>query len=341
MFCVECGKEGKTYEGLCEACHLAKRRFVSLPEILDVQVCGDCFAARIGKRWVDALSLEKAIQLSMEESLKRERSVTDARLKVKLTERDSRNYLADVLVHFKAGEFTGEKEFNVNVRLRKDTCQRCGKRSGHYYEAIIQLRGPQRESRTDRLKAAREAIFSKVGKHASQSREVFISKEEKMHGGYDFYLSSSSVAKGVARDLVKAFGATSKSSSSLAGRKDGHDLVRMTYLVRLPDYEPGDILLIDGRYYSLRALEGNSLSLVDLETWQGSSATIGRLTTIETLSREQHVKRAEVLSDTGKELQVLDPETSMPVDIVKPAKLKEKMSSVCIVKTKCGILLVP
>jgi nonsense-mediated mRNA decay protein 3 len=341
MFCVECGKEGETYDGLCAECHLARRRFVSLPEILDVQVCGECFAVRLRKNWIDALSIEKAVQMGLEDSLEKDRSVSETQLKTILTQRDLRNYLANVTVQFKAGIFSASKDFVVNVRLKKDTCQRCGKKSGHYYEAIIQLRAPPTDSGIGRLEQARGIVLSKVGKMSEQSRNVFISKEEKVQGGYDFYLSSSTTAKAIARDLTKAFGASSKTSNSMAGRKDGQDLTRMTYLVRIPEYESGDIFSMDGGFYLLRSFEGNTLSFTDLETWQETKVAFGRLPEFETLDRKSHVKQADVISDTGNELQILDPETLSPVEVVKPKKFGNAKQSVSIIKTKRGILLVP
>lgn len=341
MFCVECGKEGKTYDGLCASCHLARRRFVSLPEFVDVQVCGSCFAARIGKKWVDAVSVESAIRLAIQDALEKERSVTDAEIKLKLTERDSRNYLAEATVVFTSGDFTAEKEFKINARLKKDTCQRCGKKSGHYYEAILQLRGAQSRKDDKRLEAARGALLFRAESISKNNREFFISREEKVPGGYDFYTSSSSIAKSLAKDLTKDFGASSKSSSSLVGKKDGQDLNRMTYLIRLPEYARGDVLLIDGRYYLLRSFEGSSLSVTDLITWQESGMNLGRLSEIEVAVRGEDILEADVISDSGSEIQILDSEANMPVDVVKPRNFAASIRTVSFVKTKNGILLVP
>jgi nonsense-mediated mRNA decay protein 3 len=339
MFCVECGKEGETYDGLCASCHLARRHFVSLPEIVDVQVCSSCFAARIGKNWVDAISIEDAIRRTIVASLEKEKSVTEAEIILSLRERDTRNYLADATVKFTTGNFTAEKSFQINVRLKRDTCQRCGKKSGHYYEAIIQLRGPHEGSK--RVLAAREDVVSRVDKLGAKSRSVFISKEERMHGGYDFYLSSASVAKALAKDLSDRFGATSKISSSLVGKKDGKELVRMTYLVRLPEYEAGDILLVDKRLYLLRSIEGNTLWLTDLSNWQDSATTLGRLSEIEIARHAGEILEAQVISDKEGELQILDPEDNCPVEVVKPKRFAGRTGVVRIVKTKNGILLVP
>lgn len=341
MFCVKCGKEEETYEGLCKECYLSKRQFVSLPELVDVQVCPQCFAVRVRKSWIDSPTIDKAIEIALDESLKKDHDVEIVNMKTDLIERDPRNYIADVEVSFRVGELSAHRNFKVGIRLKKDTCQRCGKKSGHYYEAIIQLRAFGKEAIDKRLAIAREHVIARIEKMSAESRDIFISKEESKHGGHDFFISSASAAKSISRDLAKMFGAEVKSSNSMAGRKDGQDIVRMTYLVRLPEYNIGDILEIDDDYYLLKHLDGNNLTLVSLENWQESSHSIGRLSRIEVLHRDRTVKEATVVSENPKELQIIDPESMQTVDIIKPTKYDGKRSSISIVRTRKGILLVP
>jgi len=341
MFCVKCGKEENTYEGLCKECYLSKRQFVTLPELVDVQVCPHCYAVRLKKTWIDAPTIDKAIELAIKESIKEDRDVEITGMRLDLVERDPRNYHAAVEVSFRAGELSATRNFKAGIRLKKDTCQRCGKKSGHYYEAIIQLRSSVKETGDKRLARAREHILSKVEKMGSESRNIFISKEESIHGGHDFFFSSNSAAKSISRELSKMFGAEVKSSPSMAGRKDGQDLVRMTYLVRLPEYDIGDLLEIDGEYFELKHLDGNKLTLVNLGSWQESSQSIGRLTDIRVLRREENVREAIIVSESSKELQIIDPESLKAIDVIKPAKYIGRRASVSMVRTKKGILLVP
>ncbi|MEM2838701.1 MAG: NMD3-related protein [Thermoplasmata archaeon] len=341
MFCVECGREGKTYEGLCSECYLRKKQLIRLPEILDVMICGKCFAAHIGKHWVDSLDLEDAIRLSIENAVSSDKNVSDVEVGLTLNERDPRNYSAHVTVSFRAGELTASRAFDIQVRLKKDTCQRCGKKSGHYYEAILQLRGSGESFDRNRLERARRYFLKRMEKISSESRDAFVSKEEPIHGGFDFYVSSSSVAKGLAREMGKMFGAQVKTTHSIAGRKDGHELTRMTYLVRLPEYDAGDILEMDGRYYLLRRFEGNNLNLVDLRTWHESNVSLGRLAAVEVLHRKTHVFSASVISESDREVCVRDPETQDGVRIQRPEGYPGGQTAIGVVRTKKGLLLVP
>ena len=341
MFCVECGREGKTYDGLCSECYLKKKQLVSLPKILDVIVCGKCYASRIGKHWADSLDLEDAVRFSVENAIVAEKDVDDVELEITLTEKDPRNYSANVIAAFRAGELRASREFDVLVRLKKDTCQRCGKKSGHYYEAILQLRGSGGSFDSSRLDRARNYFLRRMEKISSESRDAFISREEATHGGYDFYVSLSQVAKGLAREMSKMFGAQVKTTHSIAGRKDGHELTRMTYLIRLPEYDTGDILEINDRYFLLRKFEGNNLDLVDLSNWRESSVTVGRLSRFDVLGRRTHVFSASVVSECDKEIGVRDPETNDVVRIQKPDGYLGGQRVAGVVRTKKGLLLVP
>src|SRR2546427_538196 len=42
MFCVECGAEGPTYQGLCARDFLKKHPVVAPPEVLDIERCTSC-----------------------------------------------------------------------------------------------------------------------------------------------------------------------------------------------------------------------------------------------------------------------------------------------------------
>lgn len=341
MFCVECGKEGEIYDGLCAECFLVKRQFIDLPKTLDIVVCSECFAVKMGKIWNDSLSLEKATQLSLENVLKKDRDVVATSLKISIAERDPRNYLAKVEVEYQVRDLRAQKSFQVEVRLHKGTCQKCSRKAGHYYEAIIQIRGSSSPSRKNSLSGARDLVRSRVEELSHQNREIFISKEEKQKGGYDIYLSSGTAARMLARELTKQFGASSKSSASTVGMRDGEELKRMTYLIRLPEYQTGDLLIMSDRIYLLKSTGESSLVLLDLETWQESSISRGRLPVFDLLQREKYTSEATVVSESDKELQLLDPETLRTVDVVKPKGFMRAAETVTIVKTKNGIFLLP
>jgi len=341
MFCVECGKEGKTVDGLCTDCLISRRRFTRLPGTIDIQLCGECFAVLIGKRWVDSLDLEQAVRRSLENALELDRNASESKLSLMLEERDPRNYLCGVDVEFRFSDVILTEHHDVEIRLKKDTCKRCGKKAGHYYEAIIQIRGSGRRTGVAAIERARDLAKSRMDELGRDSSSVFISKEERQHGGYDLFISSSSAARAISRELSKLFGAESKSSSSLVGMRDGETLKRMTYLVRLPDFEEGDVLMIQDRPYLVKSLSEKDINIVDLTDWKESSIKKGRMPPFELLPREEHVREATVVTQDIGELQVLDPDTMEAIALRKPVEIDIVGTTVKVVKTKSGLFLLP
>jgi nonsense-mediated mRNA decay protein 3 len=82
-----------------------------------------------------------------------------------------------------------------------------------------------------------------------------------MHGGLDFYLGSSSLGKLVSRALSQAFGGTIKESHKLVGRKEGKDVYRTTYSVRLSDFRIGDFVRVDKQVFQVKKISTDSLLL--------------------------------------------------------------------------------
>ncbi len=135
-----------------------------------------------------------------------------------------------------------ENDLSTEVRLSLAQCPFCSKRSGNYFEAILQIRG---------LEGLSEDEIEKLLNHINDSTEkihlkdpnVFISRFEKVRGGYDFYMGENSFTKQMAQKLHDTYGGEAKWSSSLFGRKGGRDIYRHTYLVRLPGFVVGDYLI--------------------------------------------------------------------------------------------------
>ena len=62
---------------------------------------------------------------------------------------------------------------------------------------MIQLRGTKDRPPTSKeLERARTYVTDEINRLAAQSREVGLVKQEEIHGGLDFYLTSQSAAAG-------------------------------------------------------------------------------------------------------------------------------------------------
>jgi len=78
-------------------------------------------------------------------------------------------------------------------------------------------------------------------------------------------VSTNSFAKRFARDLAKEFGGTVGSSATLHTQREGKEMYRSTYVVRLPGFRKGDRILWRRDRWRVVGL-GDSVTLEDPES---------------------------------------------------------------------------
>lgn len=161
------------------------------------------------------------------------------------------------------GDFRGLRiEFSRNIKFNidKELCWRCRRESGGYYESIIQLRADGRKVLEDEIDSVRRLIEEEIYSE-SENPKAFISKVVERKEGIDFYLGSKEIGRKVSKKIANEFGGKIKESKKISGRADGRDLYRFTYLVRLPGFRRGDIVL-----------DNNNLIIVtNQKLWKGIS----------------------------------------------------------------------
>ena len=132
-----------------------------------------------------------------------------------------------------------------------------------------------------------------------------------------------------------------KESSSLVGvSSDGQEVYRVTFLLRLPMYHVGDILLFNDRPYKLLAVNKNGGKMVDLYDFRETSIKKFELLTVKVLFKEKDVKEATVVSSSPKEIQVLHPTSFITKDVRIPEDA-EIGETVRVVEIEEDLLYVP
>ena len=234
MFCVECGREGPTVEGLCADCFRKRNPLVRPPETVDVVTCVECGRIETAQGWA-RVELEIAIP-----SLLRERVPVDPRAqRVTFThvsrQEDPRNFDLAVKAAARFGELDVVEAFRIRLRVKNGLCPTCNRKRSKYYEGIVQLRAEERPLNAEERDRLVAFVQAAVARRAAKGEELFISKIEDVRGGADVYLSSNTVARSIARELADEMRGTLGSSAKLFGReKTGKDLYRVTYVVRIP-----------------------------------------------------------------------------------------------------------
>jgi nonsense-mediated mRNA decay protein 3 len=335
VFCVECGAEGRELVGaVCRECFAKKHVWAKLPDHVDLVLCAHCSSMQVGEDWRDIGSVVEGVEEAVRRGLVLPEGARLVDLRYRLEERDPRNLQAYVDIRLSTHGAEFERSAETVVRVKRGSCKECSKRMGSYYEAMLQVRGPGLEGESE---AEAEAfVRSRTDAMRKDSRSVFISKVERVKGGLDFYFSTSQAARAVARELQETRCAEYKESSSMWGRRGGEELSRMTYLVRLPGFSAGDIVEYESKDYLVRSMSKGTVHAIDLQTGDIRPLKMKDASEFKVSRRASEVSRAVVLMETDAEVQVLDPDSMAPLDLMKPQGFVREGEQIRLVKTRLG-----
>ena len=240
MFCVECGLEGPTTGGLCPACFARKHPLVDPPPHVDVPRCQACGSLLVGSTWTRA-ELDQAVPTILRAKVPGRPPFARVRFTHVAREEDANNFALTVKASTSHEGMELVQDFHTRLRLKPSLCDPCAKQRSRYFEGIVQVRAEDRGLTPGELRAVRTFVQARVDRAARESSE-FLSRVEATHGGLDFYVSSNALGKVLARELASAFGGTLTTSSKLFGQKQGKEVYRVTSLVRLSAFRPGDVV---------------------------------------------------------------------------------------------------
>lgn len=238
-FCVLCGRTDLALsEGLCPDCFASRAPLVWVEGHPTVIVCPTCGARKVGQHWeregasptlLSVDDLAPLLSFHPEVALRRSRWTEVA------GDPAQRTYEGEVEVRFRGTERT--LPVRLPVRVRGITCPECSRRSGHFYTALIQVRGTSERLRGPprALRARLDEAFEPILREAKPEwRKAFSWREERPEG-WDYYLTDTLAARAVARLAKSRLGAELKESATLWGRKNGRDVYRVTFCLRVPE----------------------------------------------------------------------------------------------------------
>jgi nonsense-mediated mRNA decay protein 3 len=119
-----------------------------------------------------------------------------------------------------------EERVLMPAHVNRIVCPNCSRRYCGYYEAIIQIRGNYDES-------VLKFVEDSVDEVTDKFEKGFITKVEKVVGGFDYYLGSKNLACKIAEQMKKKFNAEIKKSYKLVTEKDGQEIYRTNISVRI------------------------------------------------------------------------------------------------------------
>jgi len=236
-FCVVCGATNRPLvDGVCAECAADRATLLTAPQRAVVTVCPHCGARQVGAHWERAGSSPVLTSEDLTPFLNVPDEVGIRRVQWEETAVTAtvREYIGRAQVRFRGIERV--VEVPLSVRTVHKTCPECSRRSGRYYTATIQLRGPA-EGRAEKavpLRARLEEEWVRLVREMRPDWRKAVSWREELPEGWDCFFTDTMAARAVAKLAKQRFGASVKESSSLVGRKNGQDLYRVTFCLRFP-----------------------------------------------------------------------------------------------------------
>jgi nonsense-mediated mRNA decay protein 3 len=225
-FCPRCGRTGKPMvHGLCIDCYIEKH-----PSILSVgkpslKRCPTCLRVFFNNEWRPGY--HKNVEEIVKSKVKTH--VEKPHVAAHFVRATDKGELFKIVV---SGLLEGETvrlERDEEIDFERQQCDVCLRKSGSYYEAIVQLRGP-----APRVRELFNALRNEVRSLIADDRRAEIFRFQEARGGLDVWLGSSSVAKLAVKNVAKAFRAPVKETYKLMGvdRKTGRQKFAVTLSIR-------------------------------------------------------------------------------------------------------------
>ncbi|MDY6931681.1 MAG: NMD3-related protein [Halobacteriota archaeon] len=340
LFCPVCGKDvEELYDGLCKDCFIDGVRLIEFPNVVHAVTCPTCDSVYRKGTWIEK-DINELIFSLVEESIAIHPEAESITLSVDplIQERIINVYF---IVRAKVKSLDISEDGEIEIRIKKESCDRCSRISSGYHEGIIQIRADGRYPTQKETNICADMAYELIDRLKEGDRLAFISKVLTLKEGIDIYVGSMASAKQIARSISDRFGVSTSESSKLVGNKDGRKLYRVTFSVRLPKFTRGDIVRINERVALIKRYE-KKVTGIDLMDGCDFSLSRSKVSNSEILAKIDDSINAVLCTVYESEIDILDPDTYKTITLKKPKFFKEtECKEVPIVKVKGRIFLVP
>jgi len=358
-FCPRCGetiertaalpeREG-TDAALCDACYVEQYDLVDAPDRIEVSVCAQCGAVHRGNRWVD-VGAEDYTDIAVDEvteALGVHVEATSVSWQVAPEQVDE----TTIRMHCQfSGVLRGTpvtEEVVVPVKIGRETCERCGRIAGGSYASVVQVRAHDRDPTDEECERAETVAHDLVDELESDGdRDAFVTEISETKGGLDIRLSTTGLGERVARQLVTEFGGGYTDHETLVTQdSDGNDVYRVTYAVRLPAYEEGEVVDPgDGGGPVLVESIRDTMTGTRLETGDQYRTPFedGEAPDADSLGHRDDAQETTLVAvEDEYAVQVLDPDTYETRSVARPSYLDPDAETVRVLKSEAGLHILP
>lgn len=318
-FCVECGVDtDQLVNGMCMPCFLKDRMLLSMPDHVDLFTCTSC-GQFLRRGEYQSMAPEKAISLTAKHAVVPIKEAKIVESTTSIEPRDTYNYLVNVNCKLAIGDFETEAMASTIVRVKNSVCKICSRRTGNYYESILQIRTSEKELSARLQDEVLKKVEDFVDDAATTNPNAFITKMEIVPGGVDVYLSMIAIGRELCKLLGDFYCAELDESSKLVGQtRDGIEMYRVSYLVRLPEFHIGDIVRYGKKYYLLTRVSSSGGKIKSLNNFADMTIRRPNMPELKVYAKATELEVADVISQSDNEIQIMDPRNYSTIDLLVP-----------------------
>jgi len=267
MYCVDCGKEKPIFrKGSCLSCYLQHHHFTEGPNLFHIPMCSYCDSFKYKNTWKNE-TLEETIKHYIKNTFRISAELRNVKISLDCHDEEDSIFCKVNIIGFVENVEIAEDHY-IEIRLKPNVCDVCSKKFGGYHEAIIQIRPDQRKLLDEKRNQIQEFVKHVITSLINQgNRKLFLTDMGVEHGGVDFLLSDKQAAFAIVKRIQEKFGGEIQVSSKNIGMKDGKQVHRYTYLLRLLPFDPDDVFKFHDEYFIVQSIKGNQLHIVKLQDW--------------------------------------------------------------------------
>ncbi|TFG91077.1 MAG: NMD protein affecting ribosome stability and mRNA decay, partial [Candidatus Atribacteria bacterium] len=157
---------------------------------------------------------------------------------------------------------------------------------------------------------------------AGGERLSFIADMHETREGLDITIGSQHIGMLISQGIIAQLGGRYTTHPKLVGEKNGRQLYRITYSVRLPRFQKQDVVLSRGRYVEVIRVEASHLKVLDLT--DGIPRSVLEEDIDRFIGNLRNAESAMVAFADGTTIGILDPGTFQTIELRKPKWLDAK-----------------
>jgi nonsense-mediated mRNA decay protein 3 len=319
-FCPKCGKPSET-EGLCRECKIGDTPWFTCDQRVKHVQCPSCGATKLVNTWTDNEADKETLGLKLAKSAVHfHKDVKMPSIEAWVDDITLNRSRATIKVSGTLYRTQVEGTCSAEIIWHKEQCDRCNRISGSYYEGVVQVRADGRLPSTFELEtSAQIAQQIEDTLQAGGERLSFINDMNIIHDGIDIIIGSQHIGLLICRGIVAQLGGSYTTHPKLVGEKNGRQLFRITYSMRLPRFQKHDVIRVKNRYYEIERLESHNVRVFDLRDGNGRSIRQDDVERI--IGNARSAESALVAFIDAGTMGILDPVSSKSTELAKPGWL--------------------